>query len=963
MEKIEVNAYSLDIDVVSKKLETTIEKGLTEEEAKVRLEKYGLNELQETKKVSGLKIFISQFQDFLIYLLFIAIAISIIVGLYELSIGGEPSEFLDALVIFIILVINAILGFFQEYKAENALESLKKMAPHNAKVKRDGVVKEIDIKYIVPGDILQLDEGDKIPADARLIKAFSLYLDEAILTGESQPVNKYLKLVEEKTMLADRKNMVYSNTIITRGNGEAIAVSTAMKTEIGKIAEKIQEEEPEPSPFQVEIDRFGKSLGKIIIIVCFLVFLIEFFIIVATEGLDFGQEEIEHIIGALTIAISLAVSAVPEGLVVVITVVMSIGMRKMADKNALVKTLTAVETLGRVNIICSDKTGTLTKNEMTVVKVFVGGKIYDVEGVGYTIEGQIIDETGNSVSITNQLRRFLEVCMFCNNSSVVIRKDGTRNADVVGDPTEICLKVLAMKMKLDTKSEKIDEIPFSSDRKMMSVVVKIDNQLYSFIKGAPDVLLKNAAKGLLDGEEKPINEVKDLIYNQTEDFAKNALRVLGLAYKSLNKDYKEEDIETNYTYLGLAGIIDPARDEVKNSIEEARMAGIRTIMITGDHKVTGVAIAKQIGLIDTDEAITGAELEEMSDEELARRVQDVDVFARVTSEHKLRILKVLKAQKNIVSMTGDGVNDAPAVKGANIGVAMGLKGTEVTQEASDMILIDDNYATIVNAIEEGRGIFETTKSFFRYMLSANFDEIIMILTAWILMKLFVNIYLAQPLEAIQILWLNIATDGIPAMVLGLTPADPDVMKFKPRKGFNMIHDIKKAIIFAAVFAAITDVALYVVFWTLLIPMWSDPASPWYDPRLLNGATIWGKHYTATEYQIAVAQTIVFTNVVFFELFFVYSCTSEYKPLWEFPNKHLFWATGLSFTLHLLILFTPLGIVFHAVPMDQWYHWLAIFLGSIFIVPAEETRKYLIRRKQHKDPIWQTRLTDHHQNNI
>ena len=947
MEIKEINAHAIEIDDVKNILNTSLEKGLTEEEAQKRLEFYGFNELKETKKISAWQILFNQFKDFLIYLLMVAIAISLIVGFYELSIGEEPSEFLDALVIFIILILNAILGFYQEYKAEQAIESLKKLAPHYAKVKRNDIVKEIDVKYVVPGDILKLDEGDKLPSDARLTKAYSLYIDEAILTGESAPVKKTISVVDKNLILADRTNIAYSNTIITRGNGQAIAIATGMKTEIGKIAEKIQEVEPEQSPFQKEVNRFGRQLGKIIVIICLAVFAIELIIILSTEGLNFQKEEIEEIIGAATIAISLAVSAVPEGLVVVITVVMSIGMRKMADKNALVKTLTSVETLGRVNIICSDKTGTLTKNEMTVVKIFLGGKEYDVEGVGYAIEGNIIKESGNPLPmITPYLRRFLEVVMFCNNSNVNLKDDGSKETHVVGDPTEICLKVLAMKMELDSQSEKITEIPFSSDRKMMSVAVKIDGKNYSLLKGAPDVLLKNANKAVLNDEERPINEVKDILSRKNEEFGRKALRVLGLAYKPLPDDFTEEDMEIDYTYLGLAGIIDPARDEVKDSIAEALTAGIRTIMITGDHKITAIAIAKQIGLTDKDDAITGAELEEMSDETLAKRVEEVDVFARVTSEHKLRILNVLKKAQNIVSMTGDGVNDAPAVKGANVGVAMGLKGTEVTQEASDMILIDDNYSTIVNAIEEGRGIFETTKSFFRYMLSANFDEIILILTAWILMKIFVNIFLAQPLEAIQILWLNIATDGIPAMVLGLTPTDPDVMKFKPRKGFNMIHDIRGAIFIAATFAAFTSVLLYVVCWTNLIPIWSL-----IDPRLVTGTEIFGVLYTATEYQIAVTQTIIFTNVVFFELFFVFSCTSEYKPMWTFPNKHLFWAVSLSFGLHLLILFTPLGIAFKAVPMDRWYYWVAIFLGSIFIIPVEEFRKFLKRRKQAKNPIW------------
>ena len=937
MEITDINPHSIEVQEVLEKLNTSLETGLTEEEAQKRIEKFGLNELTETKKISALKIFLKQFNDFLIYLLFFAIAISVIVGFYELSIGEEPTEFLDALVILVILIVNAILGFYQEYKAEKVLESLKKMAPHNAKVKREGIVREIDVKNIVPGDILQLDEGDKIPADARLTSAYSMYVDEAILTGESQPVGKELKLVPEKTMLADRKNMTYSNTIITRGNGEAIVSTTGMHTEIGKIAEKIQGVEMEPSPFQVEINRFGKSLGKLIMILCAIVFIIEFFIIIITEGLAFGPEEIGHIIDALTIAISLAVSAVPEGLVVVITVVMSIGMRKMADRHALVKTLTAVETLGRVNIICSDKTGTLTKNEMTVTKIFVGGKSLNVEGIGYTIEGKIIDEAGNSIQVGPYLQKFLEVGKLCNNASVHLMKDGTRNTEVVGDPTEICLKILAKKMEITTKAEKIDEIPFSSDRKMMSVVVKIDNKLYSMIKGAPDILINNASQGVLDGELKPISEVKDLILDKNERYANRALRVLGLAYKPLEENYSKEDIETNYIFLGLAGIIDPARDEVKDAIQEARMAGIRTIMITGDHKITAVAIAKQIGLTQKDEAITGAELEEMDDITLANYVQDIDVFARVTSEHKLRILKLLKSQGNIVSMTGDGVNDAPAVKGANVGVAMGLKGTEVTQEAADMILIDDNYATIVNAIEEGRGIFETTKGFFRYMLSTNFDEILMILVAYIVMKLFINVFFALPVTPIQILWLNIATDGIPAMVLGFTPTDPDVMKEKPRKGFTLTPEIKGPVLLLGIYTAITDITLYLVLWIILIPYWST-----IDPMLAGYTEVGSSAYI---YAIQLTQTIIFTNLVMCELMFVFTCTSNTKPFYKFPNKKLFGAVAFSLLLQFLILYSPLNIAFGIVPLIKWYHWLTVFAGSVTVPIFDEIRKFYMRKKR------------------
>ena len=962
MESKELNAHVLEVDRIVKEIDTNIDSGLTDKEVGIRLEKFGLNELIQTKKISAWEIFIGQFKDFLVYLLLFAIGVSIGLGIYELSRGESPTEFMDALVILIILVVNAVLGFYQEFKAEKAVESLKKMAPRNAKVKRNGKVREIGVSEVVPGDILKLDEGDKIPADSRLIKAYSMYVDEAILTGESQPVEKDLKLYEEKTMLADRKNMVFSNTIITRGNGEAIVVRTGMKTEIGKIAEKIQEEEPEKSPFQKEVDRFGKQLGIIILIICVAVFLFESITILALEGLPLSDEEINQIADALAIAISLAVSAVPEGLIVVITVVMSIGMRKMAERNALVKTLTAVETLGRVNIICSDKTGTLTKNEMTVKKVFLGGLEYDVEGVGYILEGMMINNLGEKINFKENtyLTKYLEICQLCNNSIVNPQETDPKKTDVIGDPTEISLKVLALKLGLNVEAEKLDEIPFNSDRKMMSVIVKINGEIFALIKGAPDILMKNAGKAFYDGGIKPFSEVKDKFLDKNTEYGTNALRVLGLAYKPLNENYKKEDIEKDYIYLGLAGIIDPARDEVKDSIEEARMAGIRTIMITGDHKITAIAIAKEIGLTDREEAVSGAELELMSEEDLMKKVEEVDVFARVTSEHKLRILKALKSQEYIVSMTGDGVNDAPAVKGAHVGVAMGIKGTEVTQEAADMILLDDDYSTIVNAIEEGRGIFETTKCFFRYMLSANFDEIVMVLVAFILMKVTTNIFLAGPLQPIQILWLNIATDGIPAMVLGLTPTDPDVMKFKPRKGFSMIYDIRKMIIYAAVIASVLDVMLYVVSWTVLIPMFKDASSIFYDSRMVLGNGV----LTARQFQIAVVQTMIFTSVVFFELFFVFACTSSYRPFWEFRNKHLFWATGLSFSLHMMVLFVPgLNTAFHAIPLDRWFYWVPIFLGSsIWILPAEEIRKFIARRKMHKSEKFQSSLVSFHRNN-
>lgn len=937
-----INAHSIEFDEVITALNSSRENGITEDEVSVRLEKYGRNELIKEKGKTALQIFFSQFKDFLIYLLYFAIAVSIIIGIYESSQPGAEfwsSEYTDAVVIATIIIVNAILGFYQEYQAEKSMESLKKMAPHFARVRREGLVKEISAEELVPGDIILVEDGDKFPADIRLIKEFSLYADEAILTGESQPVKKHIDVVDEKLILADRTNLGYMNTIITRGNGEGIVIGTGMNTEIGKIATSLQEEVIEQSPFQKEVDRFGKLLGIIIIIICVAVFVTELIIILITEGFTFTPTEIDEIIQAFEIAISLAVSAVPEGLIVVITVVMSIGMKKMANKNALVRKLTAVETLGRVNVICSDKTGTLTKNEMTVVKMFIDGKVLDVEGVGYNILGDI-QENGSTIEITPDIQRFMEVNLFCNNSNVNILDQKTGEVSFVGDPTEISMKVLAIKSKINSTFEKLEEIPFDSDRKMMSVVGRLNGKTVALIKGAPDVLMRNASQVLSNGELKTDQAAKDEILRQNNEFAKNALRVLGVAYKELENGYDMNEVEKEFTYLGLVGIIDPARDEVKDAIKEARMAGIRTIMITGDHAITALAIAQQIGLTESNEALRGIDLEEMDDDQLREKVKTVDVFARVTSEHKLRILRRLKELDLIVAMTGDGVNDAPAVKGAHVGVAMGLKGTEVTQEASDMILIDDNYATIVNAIEEGRGIFETTKGFFRYMLSTNFDEIFLILIAYIVMKIWSNVFIGIPVQPIQILWLNIATDGIPAMVLGFTPTDPDVMKTPPRKGFRLIQEIKGPALLLGIYTSITDVTLYILLWTVLIPAWSAMGAPGLANYAIAG-------HADQLYAISLTQSIIFTNLVICELLFVYTCTSNTKPFYLFPNKHLFWATGLSLALQLLILYTPLGIAFHIVPLTEWYHWVVVIVAAFSVSVVDELRKYRIRLKQKK----------------
>jgi len=937
----QLNAHSMNIEEITKVLDSNLESGLTEKEAQARILKFGKNELIKEKEKSAWQILLDQFKDFLVYLLLFAIVISIIIGAWEASKPDTPSyssEYTDAIVIASILIVNAILGFYQEYEAEKSLDSLKKLAPHFAIVRRDSMVKKIGVENLVPGDIVLLEDGDKFPADIRLYKEFSLYADEAILTGESKPVKKKLDIVDEKMILADRTNLGYMNTIITRGSGEGIVIGTGMNTEIGKIAESLQQEVIEPSPFQKEVDKFGKQLGMLILIICTLVFTIDFILIAVFDGYGIQADEMDEIINAFQISISLAVSAVPEGLIVVITVVMSIGMRKMADRNALVRKLTAVETLGRVNVICSDKTGTLTKNEMTVVKMFLNNKILNVEGVGFNVIGNILEDD-KPIVINSDLKRFLEVCLFCNHSNVNIIDQYSGKTSIVGDPTEIAMKILALKVKIDHTFEKLDEIPFNSDRKMMTVIGKKEGKIIAFIKGAPDVLMRNASKALINGIEKPIETLRESILNQNVEFAENALRVLGVAYKELEPNYDINEVEKDFIYIGLVGIIDPARDEVKEAIKEARDAGIRTIMITGDHKITAIAIAQQIGLANSDEAITGLELEAMSDDELREKVKTIDIYARVASDQKLRICKRLMELDKVVAMTGDGVNDAPAVKAAHVGVAMGIAGTEVTYEASDMILIDDNYATIVSAIEEGRGIFETTKGFFRYMLSTNFDEIFMILFAYIIMKLTIGIFFALPVTPIQILWLNIATDGIPAMVLGLTPTDPDVMKEKPREGFTLISEIKGPALLLGVYTAITDIMLYLVLWIFLIPYWST-----IDP-MLAGYQVVGSE--ANIYAIRLTQTIIFTNLVICELMFVFSCTSNIKPFYKHLNKHLFWAVPLSLMLQFIILYTPLGLVFGVVPLTQWYYWIIVILGAFSVFIFDELRKYRLRvRKRH-----------------
>jgi len=732
-----VKYHSKTIDETVTNLDSSIEKGLTTSQVNERLIKYGKNEIKEEIHTTALQIFINQFKSFIVMILIIAVIISAVIHHY-----------VDAAVIGVILILNTVLGFIQEYKAEKSIEALKKMASLKAVVIRDGKEQKIDAKELVPGDIIVLETGEKIPADARLIKIVNLEAQEAALTGESLPEAKEEKIFEETTGVADRRNMVFSGTIITRGRGLAIVTETGMTSEIGKIAGMIQSEKPKPTPLQIKLKKLGEVLGLGAIIISALVFFI---------GVATGQPVTEMFITA----ISLAVAAIPEGLPAVVTIALAIGIQKMIKKNALIRKLPSVETLGSTTVICTDKTGTLTHNEMTVRKIFTNNQVISVTGRGYSTSGtfsikeQKIDP--------KQLNLLLTIGALSNDAKLTGEK-------IIGDPTEGSLIVSAAKAgiikdELETKYPRLAELEFTSERKRMSTHHNIANKKVIYTKGAPDVVIELCDRIYINGKiERLTPQQKKKILAANELFAKHALRVLGFAYK-------ESEIleETNMVFVGLQGMIDPPRLEVKEAIKKCNSAGMKVVMITGDYKATAEAIGRELGL--TGKAIDGQQLEQIHN--LEEHIEEISIFARIDPKHKVRIVEALKTRGHIVAMTGDGVNDAPALKKADIGIAMGITGTDVAKEASDMILTDDNFASIVNAVEEGRGIYDNIKKFVRYLISSNIGEIL---------TLFIGLMIGLPLPitALQILWINLVTDGLPALALGVDPKEPDIMERPPR---------------------------------------------------------------------------------------------------------------------------------------------------------------------------------------
>jgi len=882
--------FNLTIEESAKELETNLEQGLTSDEVLKRREKYGSNELKAKKKKSLFVKFLEQFKDFMIIVLIIAAVVSGIVGVQE----GEG--FTDSIIILIVVIVNAIIGVAQENKAEKSLEALQKMSSHVAKVIRNGKLEVVQSAELVPGDIVVLDTGDFIPADLRIIEAVNLKSQEAAMTGESVPVDKFAdKIDDEEVSLGDRKNILFSSSLVTYGRGKGIVVETGMNTEVGKIASMINETEDEATPLQIKLNNLGKTLGIVALAICVLIFFV---------GTLYGKEPIHMFMTA----VSLAVAAIPEGLAAVSTIVLAIGVQRMVKRNAIVKKLPAVETLGSASVICSDKTGTLTQNKMTVLKFFVNGKLSDVEELGD------LDFEG---------KKTLEACMLCNDTKIA--EDGT----LTGDPTETALVDMGFKLnatdEIYSEMPRVKEIPFDSDRKLMSTVNKFGDKYIVYTKGGLDELLNCCSSYSFNGEIKTdLKEYKKIVVEENRKLAENALRVLAMAYKELDHlptDEEMETLENNLIFTGMVAMIDPPRLEVKDAVNKCISAGIKTVMITGDHKITASAIAKELGILqEGDEAITGAELEKMSDEELIGRVRKISVYARVSPEHKVRIVKAWQANGEIVAMTGDGVNDAPALKKADIGCAMGIVGTDVSKEAADVILTDDNFATVVAAVEEGRRIYSNILKAIHFLLSSNIGEIVVLFTAIMLTPILANkfgitpdyISALEPLLPIQILWINLVTDSLPALALAVDPAEKDVMKKKPMKKSKGIFT--KGMTFRLVYQGIMIGLLTLAAFVLGLSVNGDSA-----------------------YKIKVGQTMAFTVLAFSELVHVFNVRNNMKSLFSsnpFNNSKLLLAIVASAALMFAVLIVPalrdiFGIVL--LPIENLVETICLVFAPILIV--------------------------------
>lgn len=852
-------------------LKTDAKTGLSREQVTEYQEKYGFNELKAEKKKSLFVKFLEQFKDFMIIVLIIAAIVSGIVGYVE----GEGIT--DSIIILIVVIVNAIIGVAQENKAEKSLEALQKLSSHVAKVLRNGTVEVVQSRDLVPGDIVLLDTGDYVPADIRLIEAVNLKSQEASLTGESVPVDKSTFVIkDEKVGIGDRTNMLFSSSLITYGRGKGIVVETGMNTEVGKIAGILTNTVKTETPLQIKLNKLGKTLGIAALAICVVIFVI---------GLLYGKNALDMFMTA----VSLAVAAIPEGLAAVSTIVLAIGVQRMVKKHAIVKKLPAVETLGSATVICSDKTGTLTQNKMTVKKVFYNNKLVAMEDIRKKEE---------------ELEKLVYTSMLCNDTKVGSDKTLT------GDPTETALVDMGFALDFEPATFEMyprkKEVPFDSDRKLMTTVNQVGDKYIAYTKGGIDELLKRCNRYLLQGEVKnDLAEYRKEIDEYNMAMAGDALRVLAMAYKELDHEPTDEEmktIENDLIFIGMVGMIDPPREEVKVAVAKCKTAGIKTVMITGDHKATAVAIAKELGILEKEEeAITGAELEEMSQEELEKNVRHYSVYARVSPEHKVRIVKAWQANGEIVAMTGDGVNDAPALKTADIGCAMGIVGTDVSKEAADVILTDDNFATIVSSVEEGRRIYDNILKAIQFLLSSNVGEIVVLfiailITPWISSTFNIDINLIEVLLPIHILWINLVTDSLPALALAVDPAEDDVMSRKPLKTNKGIFTkgMTWRIVYQGIMIGLITLAAFLI--GLSTPEAELP-TVYHDGVLLS----------AEEVRVEIGQTMAFTVLALSELVHVFNIRNNKKSIFKtnpFNNKMLLLAILVSASLMFVILLVP-----------------------------------------------------------
>ena len=843
------------------------ENGLTSEKVSENRAKYGTNELQAKKKKSTFVKFLEQFKDFMIIVLIIAAIISGVVGYIE----GEGIT--DSIIILIVVVLNAVIGVIQENKAEKSLEALQKLSAHVSKVIRNGKMEVIPAKELVPGDIVVLDTGDYVPADLRIIEAVNLKSQEASLTGESVPVDKKTEKIENTEVdLGDRDNMLFSSSLITYGRGKGIVVETGMNTEVGKIAGIINSAEETQTPLQAKLNKLGKTLGIAALVICAIIFVI---------GLLYGKDPIEMFMTA----VSLAVAVIPEGLAAVSTIVLAIGVQRMVKRHAIVKKLPAVETLGSTTVICSDKTGTLTQNKMTVEKIFYNGNTINTESAKQNID--------------KDLEKLVYISMLCNDTK--ISTEGKLN----GDPTETALVDMGFNLDFDgaiyDEYPRIKEIPFDSDRKLMTTVNKINDKYLISTKGGVDELLARCNKYLYNGEIKEdLENYKKVIAENNENMAKDALRVLAMAYKEIDHeptDEEMENMEQGLIYVGMVGMIDPPRLEVKDAVDKCKNAGIKTVMITGDHKITAIAIAKSLGILENEEeALTGAELEKMSDEDLTKNIRKYSVYARVSPEHKVRIVKAWQANGEIVAMTGDGVNDAPALKTADIGCAMGIVGTDVSKEAADVILTDDNFATIVSSVEEGRRIYDNILKAIQFLLSSNVGEVITLFVAILITPLLGNLFgidinLIVPLLPIHILWINLVTDSLPALALAVDPAQKDVMDRKPNKNKSVFT---KGMVWRIAYQGILIGLITIIAFIVGL------ATPDENLPVIEGLT-------NEEIKVEIGQTMAFCVLAFSQLVHVFNVRDNKTSIFKtgiFSNKQLILAVLTSAALMFIILLIP-----------------------------------------------------------